>query len=109
MIVVQGKIDLKRVKRAAATACSLLKALAHEDRLVLLCQLAEGECSVGELEELLDIRQPSLSQQLGVLRNEGLVTTRREGTRIYYALASREAIAVMHTLYEQFCTPKARR
>ena len=109
MIVVQGKIDLKRVKRAAATACSLLKALAHEDRLVLLCQLAEGECSVGELEELLDIRQPSLSQQLGVLRNEGLVTTRREGTRIDSALASREAIAVMHTLYEQFCTPKARR
>ncbi len=109
MIVLQDKIDLKRVKRAAATACSLLKALAHEDRLILLCQLAEGERSVGELEELLDIRQPSLSQQLGVLRNEGLVTTRREGTRIYYALASREAIAVMHTLYEQFCTPKARR
>ena len=109
MIVLQDKIDLKRVKRAASTACSLLKALAHEDRLVLLCQLAEGERSVGELEALLDIHQPSLSQQLGVLRNEGLVTTRREGTRIFYALASREAIAVMHTLYEQFCAPKARR
>ena len=109
MAILQDKIDLKRVKRAAATACSLLKALAHEDRLVLLCQLAEGERSVGELEELLDIRQPSLSQQLGVLRNEGLVSTRREGTRIYYALASTEAIAVMRTLYEQFCAPKARR
>ncbi len=109
MIVLHDKIDLKRVKRAAATACSLLKALAHEDRLVLLCQLAEGERSVGELEELLDIRQPSLSQQLGVLRNEGLVTTRRDGTRIYYALASREAVAVMQTLYQQFCAPKARR
>ena len=109
MIVLQDKIDLKRVKRAAATACSLLKALAHEDRLLLLCQLAEGERCVSELEELLDIRQPSLSQQLGVLRNEGLVTTRRDGTRIYYALASREAVAVMQTLYEQFCAPKARR
>lgn len=109
MTLIQDKIDLKRVKRSAASACSLLKALAHEDRLVLLCQLAEGERCVGELEELLDIRQPSLSQQLGVLRNEGLVTTRREGTRIYYALASREAIAVMYTLYQQFCLPKAGR
>ena len=109
MTVMKDKIDLKRLRRSAASACALLKALAHEDRLVLLCQLAEGERSVGELEELLDIRQPSLSQQLGVLRNEGLVITRREGTRIYYALASREAIAVMSTLYQQFCLLKGRR
>lgn len=104
----QAPIDIRRVKRAAAHACALLKALANEDRLLLLCQLAEGERCVSELEELLDIRQPSLSQQLGVLRNEGLVATRREGTRIYYALASRQAVAVMHTLYEQFCAAKVR-
>lgn len=109
MMMIQDKIDLTRVRRSAASACSLLKALGHEHRLVLLCQLAEGERCVGELEEMLDIRQPSLSQQLGVLRNEGLVTTRREGTRIYYTLASREAVAVMSTLYQQFCLPRAGR
>lgn len=108
-MMIQEKIDLKRVRRSAAGACSLLKALAHEDRLMLLCQLAVGERCVGELEEMLDIHQPSLSQQLGILRNEGLVATRREGTRIYYSLASREAAAVVSTLYQQFCLPRAGR
>ena len=108
-MLLDDKIDLKRVKRSAASACSLLKALAHEDRLLLLCQLTEGELCVGELEERLGIHQPSLSQQLGVLRNEGLVSTRREGTRIYYQLKSLQAIAVMQTLYGQFCSPKAKR
>lgn len=108
-MVFDEAIDLKKVKRAAASACALLKALAHEDRLLLLCQLTEGELCVGELEERLGIRQPSLSQQLGVLRNEGLVATRREGTRIYYQLKSPQAIAVMGTLYGQFCVPKAKR
>ena len=63
----------------ADRACALLKVLAHGDRLVILCRLAQGEFCVGELEEDLGIRQPTLSQQLGVLRQEGLVTTRREG------------------------------
>lgn len=108
-MVLDDKIDLTRVKHAAASACSLLKALAHEDRLLLLCQLTEGELCVGELEERLGIHQPSLSQQLGVLRNEGLVSTRREGTRIYYQIKSQQAIAVMQTLYGQFCAPKAKR
>jgi len=94
---------LAALRESAAKACTLLKALAHEDRLLLLCQLTEGERNVGELEDLVGLRQPSLSQHLGVLREEGLVTTRREGKYIYYSLASNEVIQIMHTLSNLFC------
>ncbi len=96
-------IDLARMQAAAAQACTLLKALANPDRLLLLCQLSQGEHCVGELEQRLGIRQPTLSQQLAVLREHGLVRTRRDGTSIHYAIASSEALAVMQVLYEQFC------
>jgi DNA-binding transcriptional ArsR family regulator len=68
-----------------------------------MCQLSQGELAVGELEEQLGIRQPTLSQQLGVLRENGLVATRRDGKNIFYSVASPEALAVMAVLYEQFC------
>ncbi len=90
---------------AAAEAATLLKALANPDRLLLLCSLVEGECNVSALETLTGIRQPTLSQQLGVLREEGLVETRREGKFIFYRIASAPALAVLHTLYEAFCRP----
>ncbi|KJK25294.1 ArsR family transcriptional regulator [Burkholderiaceae bacterium 16] len=96
-------IDLGTMQAAAAQACALLKVLANQDRLLLMCQLSQGELSVGELEEQLGIRQPTLSQQLAVLRENGLVTTRREGKSIFYSIASQEALAVMAVLYEQFC------
>ncbi|WP_342116412.1 ArsR/SmtB family transcription factor [Pseudoduganella sp. OTU4001] len=89
---------------SAAAACTLLKALANQDRLLLLCQLTQGEATVGALEEQLGIRQPTLSQQLTVLRENGLVTTRRDGKHIYYAVSSPQALAVMTVLYEQFCS-----
>ncbi len=95
--------QMRKLRSSAKHACGLLSVLAHEDRLLLLCQIAHHEHSVGELEELLDIRQPSLSQQLGVLRREGLVETRREGKRIYYRLKSREALAIIDSLYQEFC------
>jgi DNA-binding transcriptional ArsR family regulator len=95
--------ETKQMRAAAARAGALLRALAHEDRLMLLCQLAHGERCVSELEELLDIHQPTLSQQLGVLRNEGLVNTRRDGKNIYYEVASEEALRVIETLYSVFC------
>ncbi len=91
------------MRAAAATATTLLRVLANEHRLLLLCQMSAGEKSVGELEALLDIRQPTLSQQLGVLRTEGLVTTRREGKRIYYAIADPKVVAVLGTLYGLYC------
>jgi ArsR family transcriptional regulator len=90
--------------RAAATqAGGLLKALANPDRLLLLCQLTQGEHTVGALEAALGIRQPSLSQQLGVLRQEGLVATRRDGKQIHYSVASPEALAVLRLLYQLYC------
>jgi len=80
--------------------------LSNPDRLMLLCQLSQGEKRVGELEEILGIVQPTLSQQLTVLRDEELVSTRREGKNIYYQIASPQALAVMNILYAQFCAPQ---
>ena len=80
--------SLKVLRSSAGRACSLLKTMANEDRLMLLCHLIDTELNVGELESLTEIRQPTLSQQLGVLRDEGLVATRREGKYIFYTLAS---------------------
>ncbi len=96
-------MDLEEMRAAADNACRLMKVLANPDRLLILCQLSQGERRVGELEQLLGIVQPTLSQQLTVLREEELVSTRREGKNIHYALSSPEALAVMQVLYEQFC------
>jgi DNA-binding transcriptional ArsR family regulator len=102
-------IEVKHMRASAGRACGLLRSLAHQDRLLLLCELRGGERSVGELEAVLDIHQPSLSQQLGLLRAEGLVKTRRDGKRIYYRLASSEALKLIETLYALFCAPRAKR
>jgi DNA-binding transcriptional ArsR family regulator len=77
--------------------------LANANRLLLMCQLSQGEKCVGELEELLDLHQPTLSQQLGVLRSEGLVSTRRDGKKIYYSVADPRVLALLGTLYELYC------
>lgn len=97
--------DLQHLRTVAADVAALLKALSHEDRLLLLCELSQGERSVGELEERVGLRQPMLSQQLGVLRNESLVATRREGKRIHYRIADVRVLAVLQTLHQQFCAP----
>jgi DNA-binding transcriptional ArsR family regulator len=96
-------LNLQEMRAAATQACGLLKTLGNPDRLLLLCQLTQGEYCVSELESMLGIQQPTLSQQLGVLREEGLVHTRREGKQIYYSLASKEATAVLRVLYDLFC------
>jgi DNA-binding transcriptional ArsR family regulator len=97
-------LDLEKMKTSAAQACRLMKVLSNPDRLMLLCQLSQGEKRVGELEEILGIAQPTLSQQLTVLREEELVTTRRDGKHIYYQIASPQALAVMRVLFDQFCS-----
>ena len=99
-------LDLEKMHIAAEKACRLMKVLSNPDRLMLLCQLSQGEKRVGELEEILGIVQPTLSQQLTVLRDEELVSTRREGKNIYYQIASPQALAVMNILYAQFCAPQ---
>jgi ArsR family transcriptional regulator len=91
----------------AAEAAKLLKALANPDRLMLLCQLVGGERTVTELGVLAHIEQPSLSQQLGVLRGERLVATRREGKNVFYRVASPTALALLETLYGLFCKEQA--
>lgn len=96
-------LELDRMQAAAASACALLKVLANPDRLLVMCRLSQGDLTVGELEQQLGIRQPTLSQQLAVLRANGLVSTRREGKNIYYAVCSAQALAIMAALYEQFC------
>ena len=96
-------LALSQMREAAAQACNLMKVLANPDRLMILCQLSQGELRVGELEERLGIVQPTLSQQLTVLREQQLVSTRREGKHIFYSLSSPQALAVIKTLYQLFC------
>jgi len=98
--------SLEDMQAAAVQACRLMKVLANPDRLLILCQLSQGERRVGELEEILQIVQPTLSQQLTVLREEELVSTRRDGKNIYYQLTSRAALAVIGVLYAEFCGPQ---
>ena len=100
-------LDLQDMQAAAERACELMKVLANPDRLLICCQLSQQEMCVGELETSLGIVQPTLSQQLTVLRHEELVTTRREGKNIYYQIASPQALAVMNVLFDQFCRPNA--
>jgi DNA-binding transcriptional ArsR family regulator len=83
------------------------KVLSNPDRLMLLCQLSQGGRGGGELEEILSIVQPTLSQQLTVLRDEALATTRRVGKNIDYQVASPQALAVMEVLFDQFCSADA--
>jgi DNA-binding transcriptional ArsR family regulator len=95
--------ELERMVGNAKRASDFLKALAHESRLMILCILADGEKSVSELEDILSLRQPTVSQQLARLRADGLVSTRRDGKAIYYALASEEARVVIGAIYDVFC------
>jgi DNA-binding transcriptional ArsR family regulator len=93
----------KAMAESARAACDLLRGLAQEARLMILCMLAEGEKSVGELEALLNLRQPAVSQQLARLRADRLVKNRRDGQTIYYSLDSSEAHKVITVLYDLYC------
>lgn len=99
------KPDLLEAK--AEMAAQFLKMIASAPRLLLLCQMAEKECSVGELAEKTGMRMPTVSQQLSLLRAQGLVVTRRDGTTIYYRLASEAAREVMAVLFKHFCSEDA--
>lgn len=99
-------LDIAGMRDAAGQACGLMKALGNPDRLLILCQLSQGEMCVSELESVLGIVQPTLSQQLTVLRTEQLVSTRRDGKNIYYSLTSPQALAVIQTLHQNFCSDK---
>ena len=98
-------IDLDAMRQHADEAVLMLKLLGNADRLLLLCQLVQQERTVGELERLTGITQPTLSQQLGVLRREGAVDTRREGKFIWYRLADGRVLQLMQAMYQLFSAP----
>jgi ArsR family transcriptional regulator, virulence genes transcriptional regulator len=102
-------LSAAEMERTAAVAADFLKSLANRHRLLVLCHLCEGEKSVGELERLLGVRQPHLSQQLARLREDGLVATRRDARTIYYRLGSPEAERLVGVLHELFCEGPSRR
>lgn len=91
------------LRSSVTQAVGVLKILANEDRLMLLCQLSQGEHCVSELEQKLGITQPTLSQQLGVLRGEGVVNTRRQGKNIYYSVADARTLEILVLLHSLYC------
>lgn len=103
MPLILSKSELKKMESSAEDACKLMKVLSNRDRMMLLCEIGQGEKCVGELEAALDLHQPTLSQQLTVLRKEKLVKTRRDGKQIYYSLASQIVGSVINLLYKHYC------
>jgi DNA-binding transcriptional ArsR family regulator len=104
-----AELDLDMLLDNAQQASEFLKALSHEVRLLILCFLIEGEKSVSEIEKMLKLRQPAVSQQLARLRADGLVETRRNGKNIYYSLARTEVRDVIQVLHDNFCRPRQSR
>lgn len=100
-------VNLDMLKNSAVDATRYLKALANQNRLLILCNLIDGEKSVGELERAIGLRQPTLSQQLARLRSGNLVRTRRDAKSIYYSIADGDIRAVLQVLYGKFCAPRA--
>ncbi len=96
-------MQLQTMEQTATRVSSLLKLLSHRDRLMVLCHLSQGEMAAGEIAEALEKKAPAMSQQLAVLRREGLIEARREGQSIYYRIADEDAVAIMGFLYERFC------
>lgn len=101
VLLQDAAVDEMRAR--AEEVALLLKTLAHPVRLLLACTLVEAEYAVGELEDKLDIHQPTLSQQLTVLRQAGIVETRREGKQIFYRLTAEKAARLIEALYGIFC------
>ena len=95
------------LKRNATRAAELLKAMSNPYRLMVLCSLAEGERSVGELERVVGLSQSALSQHLARLRREKIVVARRSGQTVFYSLSGKEATAVLETLYRVYCEPSS--
>ena len=108
-IKLPADLDIDMMLTNARQASEFLKALSHEVRLLILCFLIEGERSVTEIEKMLKLRQPAVSQQLARLRADGLVEARRNGKNIYYTLARTEVRDVIQVLHDAFCRPRKSR
>jgi len=99
------KIDSTIIEAAADQASDLLKALSNRHRLLIICQLIDGERSVGDLAEFLKLRDSTVSQHLALLRKDGLVSARRDAQTIYYSIESDPARELLRTLYQVYCAP----
>jgi ArsR family transcriptional regulator, virulence genes transcriptional regulator len=99
------KLKANLMEAAADRASDLLKALANRHRLLIICQLIDGERSVGDLAEFLGLRDSTVSQHLALLRRDGLVSARRDAQTIYYSIASDPAREILTALYRVYCTP----
>jgi ArsR family transcriptional regulator, virulence genes transcriptional regulator len=102
------RFDLSLFEESAGRAAALLRLLSNEKRLMILCQLADGELSVGEIQSRVALSQSALSQHLALLRDEGVVATRRESQTIYYRVADHAAMRIIETLAELYCPPEMR-
>jgi ArsR family transcriptional regulator, virulence genes transcriptional regulator len=102
------KIDPEHMVEAADNASELLRSLGNRHRLLILCQLTEGERPVGDLAEFLKLRDSTVSQHLSLLRRDGLVSARRDGQTIWYSITSVPARRVLETLFEIFCKPASK-
>ena len=101
-----ARFDLSLFEESAGRAANLLRLLGNERRLMVLCQLADGELSVSDIQSRVGLSQSALSQHLALLREEGIVSTRRESQTIYYRIVDHGAMRVIETLAELFCHPK---
>jgi DNA-binding transcriptional ArsR family regulator len=106
-VEISDDFDMEQMSEAADKASALMRTLGHKGRLLILCQLASGEKSVGELSDSLDIPQSPLSQHLSRMRKEGLVKTRRQAQSIYYSLKADEAGKIIECLYNLYCADDA--
>ena len=104
-----SRFDVALFEESAGRAAALLRLLSNEKRLIIMCQLADGEMSVGEIQSRVGLSQSALSQHLALLRDEGVVATRRESQTIYYRVTDHAAMRIIETLAELFCPPEMRK
>ncbi len=97
--------DLEQMRQQAGTASRLLRVMGNESRLLILCILCEGELSVGQINQRIDLAQSAVSQHLAVLRRDDLVTTRKQSQTVYYRLKSGVVAKIIHLLHSEFCAP----
>lgn len=98
-------LEITSMRDSAELVVGVLKSLANTDRLLILCHLAQQELNVSQIEKITDIKQPTLSQQLMMLRKSDVVTTRRDGKQIYYSIKDANLVEVLNTLYQLYCHP----
>ncbi len=103
------KVSVESMQEQAGKAQRLLTAMANEKRLLILCQLIDGERSVSDIAELLGARQSTISQHLALLRRDGFVQARRDGQTQFYSLKGDDARSVIETLYTLYCVPASRK